>query len=76
MHKNNDYNKHLKPFANHLRKNMTKAHVLRFTDNEVLRGIDNVVKCIENFIETFETESPPPNPPPAGDNTPLNHSAM
>ena len=133
--KNNYYNKDLQPFANDLRKSMTKAeaclwkyalragnmkgysfrrqrpilnyivdfaclelrliievdgythsldetirkdfikqktledagyHVIRFSDNEVLKGMRNVISTIEAYIEDLEILNPPPAPASGG----------
>jgi very-short-patch-repair endonuclease len=34
-------------------------HVLRFRDDEVLKGIWNVSRCIEQYVEEFEHIHPP-----------------
>jgi very-short-patch-repair endonuclease len=39
--------------------NRAGYHVLRFSDQEVLTGIWNVARCIEQFIEEFERIHPP-----------------
>ena len=42
--------------------------VLRFTDEQVLEDIHNVIRELENWIEKFEEQSSTPlAPPPAGD---------
>ena len=54
--------------------------VIRFSDNEVLKDMSNVILRIESFIEEYEQRNPPPTPasgghssidssapPPAGD---------
>ena len=42
--------------------------VLRFTDEEVLEDIHNVIRSLENWIEEFESQnSTPLTPSPAGD---------
>jgi very-short-patch-repair endonuclease len=53
-------------------KNLEEAgfHVIRFSDNEVLKDMKNVILRIESFIEEYELKNPPPAPPPAGDNPP------
>jgi very-short-patch-repair endonuclease len=40
--------------------------VLRFTDNEVLKHIDQVKQNIWNKIEELEANSPPPAPSSGG----------
>lgn len=40
--------------------------VVRLSDKEVLNDINNVIRTLEGWIETYE--NPPPKPPPAGDN--------
>jgi very-short-patch-repair endonuclease len=41
--------------------------VLRFTDNEVLKGIAGVIAELEEWIEKQEANKSHPQPPPAGD---------
>ncbi|MDE2232480.1 MAG: DUF559 domain-containing protein [Candidatus Omnitrophica bacterium] len=41
--------------------------VIRFTDEEVLRNMNGVMKKIKRVVEEMEMSSPPPAPPPAGD---------
>lgn len=36
--------------------------VLRFSDNEVLKDMENVIRAIEFFIEEFEKHTPSPSP--------------
>ncbi|GGA89020.1 hypothetical protein GCM10008015_31920 [Flavobacterium palustre] len=36
--------------------------VLRFSDNEVLKDMENVIRAIEFFIEEFEKHTPNPSP--------------
>ncbi len=45
--------------------------VIRFTDEEVLKNMNGVMKKIERVVEEMEMSSPPPAPPPAGDSYPL-----
>ena len=40
--------------------------VLRFSDNEVLKDMRNVVMRIEAFIEEWEVRNPPPTPASGG----------
>ena len=40
--------------------------VLRFSDNEVLKDMRNVVMRIETFIEEWEVRNPPPTPASGG----------
>ena len=35
--------------------------VLRFTDYQVLRDTDNVIRAIEGYIEEFEKHTPNPS---------------
>jgi very-short-patch-repair endonuclease len=66
-------------------KTLEKAgySVMRFSDDEVLKDIRNVILRIESFIEELELKNPPPTsasgghssidsslPPPAGDKCP------
>ncbi|HHT9108655.1 MAG TPA: endonuclease domain-containing protein [Candidatus Wunengus sp. YC64] len=44
--------------------------VIRFTDEEVLKNMNGVMKKIERVVEEMEMSSPPPAPPPAGDSYP------
>jgi len=54
MNENNqNYNKQLKPVARKLRSEMTKS-VLRFSDEEVLRDMRNVIREIECVVEDVE----------------------
>ncbi|MBI9032926.1 MAG: DUF559 domain-containing protein [Bacteroidales bacterium] len=36
--------------------------VLRFTDDQVLRDISNVIRALEIYIEDYEEKNPPPSP--------------
>jgi len=40
--------------------------VMRFSDNEVLKDISNVILRIESFIEEWELKNPPPAPASGG----------
>ena len=53
------YNKRLRPFANNLRKKMTKA--------DVLKNMSGVIQRIEKMVDAIGQSSPPPAPPPAWD---------
>ena len=61
------YNKWLQPFANNLRKKMTKAEACLWKD--VLKNMSGVIQRIEKVVDAIELSSPPPAPPPAGDMT-------
>jgi very-short-patch-repair endonuclease len=39
--------------------------VIRFTDEEVLKDIANVIRCLENYVDEYEKVHP--LPPPAGE---------
>jgi very-short-patch-repair endonuclease len=41
-------------------------HVIRFSDNEVLRDMSNVIARIESIIEELELKIPPPTPASGG----------
>ncbi len=41
--------------------------VLRFTDNEVLKGMTGVIAELEDWIEKYEASKTTPQAPPAGD---------
>ncbi|MEL1240157.1 PDDEXK family nuclease [Flavobacterium flavipallidum] len=36
--------------------------ILRFSDNEVLKDMENVIRAIEFYIEEFEKHTPSPAP--------------
>ena len=59
------YNKRLRPFANNLRKKMTKAEACLWKD--VLKNMSGVIQRIEKMVDAIGQSSPPPAPPPAGD---------
>jgi len=40
--------------------------VIRFSDNEVLKDMGNVILRIESFIEELELKNPPPAPASGG----------
>ena len=40
--------------------------VLRFSDSEVLNDMNNVIRVIEDKIETLKRNCPPPNPASGG----------
>jgi len=61
------YNKWLQPFANNLRKKMTKAEACLWKD--VLKDMSGVIQRIEKVVDAIGLSSPPPAPPPAGDMT-------
>src|SRR3990170_5493771 len=62
---NYTYNKWLQPFANNLRKKMTKAEACLWKD--VLKNMSGVIQGIEKMVNAIGLSSPPPAPPPAGD---------
>ena len=41
-------------------------YLLRFSDNEVLKDMRNVILQIESYIEDFEMKNPPPAPAGGG----------
>jgi very-short-patch-repair endonuclease len=41
-------------------------HVLRFSDNEVLKDMNNVIRRIEAYVEDLENLNPPPAPASGG----------
>jgi very-short-patch-repair endonuclease len=41
-------------------------HIIRFSDNEVLKDMNNVILRIESFIEELELKHPPPAPASGG----------
>lgn len=43
-------------------------NLIRFTDDEVLKDINNVIRTVENYIFEFNEKNNHPLPPPAGDN--------
>ncbi|MCK0162211.1 endonuclease domain-containing protein [Allomuricauda sp. F6463D] len=48
------------------RLNELGIHVLRFSDTQVLRDMDNVLRAIEEYIFMFEaSENTPPSIPPS-----------
>ncbi|TQO35559.1 hypothetical protein GQ41_0107 [Arenibacter algicola] len=41
--------------------NMLGIHILRFSDEQVLKDTDNVIRAIEWYIANFEEHTPDPS---------------
>lgn len=52
---------HNKDIIKEKKMNELGISVLRFTDNEVLKDMENVIRAIEFFIEEFEKHTPSPS---------------
>ena len=52
---------HNKDLVKESKMNEFGIHVLRFTDHQVLKDTDNVLRIIENYIVEFEKHTPNPS---------------